>query len=115
MTYHLVGLTSDIVEDHAKHGEGKSTGCGYPNEKIGEDFATFESMLKYLSVYYGLSDKAADYNREGNVLETSRTVANHSEAQNGGWMNPTDEEYAQWHAGKIKLYSDNYTIRFHEY
>lgn len=112
-SFHLVGLTSDICEDNFEEGEGASTGCGL-RLAIGKTFATFPDMLKYLAGTYGLSASKNDYNDEGNgTLETSRAVANHSNAQNGGWFEPTEEEYAQWRAGKLKLYVENFDIKWH--
>lgn len=118
MTIHLISLTSDICEDHPENGAGASTGCGYQGEKIGETFATFPEMLVYLERNYGLSSNEADYEvdctERSRKLYYSKTVANHSEAQNGGWFEATEEELAQWRAGTLKLYSEDYVINWHE-
>lgn len=113
MQTHLVALSSHIVEDCFETGEGASTGCGYANEHIGRTFPSFDAMLQYLSDHYGLSADTKDYERGRGELYTSRTVANHSDAQNGGWLEPTGVEYADWRAGKTKLYAENYSIQFH--
>jgi len=118
MSVHLVSLSSDICEDHFEEGEGKSTGCGYTNEKIGQTFDTFEQMLAYLGKTYGLSANVADYGGEcckgHRQLHYSKTVANHSDAQNGGWFEPTEEELARWRAGALMLYSEDYVINWHQ-
>lgn len=112
MKYHLVSISSDIVEDNYEEGEGDSTGCGYQGEKIGETFPDMESMVKYLSTHYGLSEQLVDYNIEDRHLETSRLCANHSEAQNGGWFEPTKQEIDLWTQNQMKLYSENYTVNY---
>lgn len=113
MKVHLVKLSSDIVEDHYELGAGKSTGCGYSNEPVGKTFESFEAMLKYLADYYGLSSDANDYENEDGKLYTSKTVANHSEAQNGGWFEPTEAELEAWTNGELMLYSEDYVIEYH--
>ena len=112
MNYHLVSLSSDIVEDDFNDGEGNSTGCGYQHEPVGKSFSSLETMIAYLASIYGLPGKLVDYAIEGTQLHTSKTVANHSEAQNGGWFEATTSELAAWSKGKMKLYSENYSIRF---
>lgn len=37
-------------------------------------------------------------------------VADHSEEQNGGWMEPTDEEMKAWQKGNLKLYTEDFSI-----
>lgn len=118
MSVHLVSISSDIYEDDFEKGEGKATGCGYDAEKIGKTFDTFPQMLAYLEKTYGLSANEADYgvncvNGERH-LHYSKTVANHSEAQNGGWFEPTQEELARWRAGALMLYSEDYVINWHQ-
>jgi hypothetical protein len=68
--------------------------------------------VKYLSDYYGLSDAIVDYEIEGKQMTTERACANHADAQNGGWFDPTEEEIAKWQKGEIKLYSEEFTISF---
>lgn len=117
MNVHLVSISSDICEDSFPDGDGKSTGCGYTDEKIGKTFDTFEDMLVYLEKTYGLSAKVADYGgyccKGHRQLYYSKTVANHSDAQNGGWFEPTEEELIRWRNGALMLYSENYTINWH--
>lgn len=55
-----------------------------------------------------------EYGIEGDSMITSKTVADHSEAQNGGWFEATEQEIAQWEQGEIVLYSENYYIKFLE-
>nr|WP_156903428.1 hypothetical protein [Burkholderia sp. M701] len=111
---HLVRLNSDIVEDHFEQGLGASTGCGYQNEPIGRTFPSLKAAVAFLSSHYGYSADHVDYEvEEDSQIVTARAVANHSEAQNGGWMDPTDEENEAWRAGKTKLYSEEVTVEFH--
>jgi hypothetical protein len=114
MSIHLVKIDSDIVEDHYEHGEGASTGCGYSGEPVGKTFSNMAAMLDYLSTCFGLSKREADYDAAEGRLQTSRTVANHSARQNGGWFEATKEELAAWRKGKTKLFSENFTIYFHQ-
>jgi hypothetical protein len=112
MKYHIVSLESEIVEDNYEEGEGESTGCGYSGEKIGKTFDSIEGMVEYLSQNYGLPKDVNDYEKQDQFLYTSKTVANHADEQNGGWFDPTEREIEMWQAGKMKLYSDNYTVKF---
>jgi hypothetical protein len=96
---HLVSLRSNIVEDNYKKGEGKATGCGLDDERIGQTFDSFQQMLDYLSVNYRLSRKVSDYSTPTQSavtldmrISTSIMVVDHSNEQNGGWMEPTKEE-----------------------
>lgn len=118
MSYHLVSLSSEINEDHFESGDGASTGCGYQGEKIGKTFETFPEMLAYLASHYGLSANEADYNVDNEKgrrqLHYSKTVADHSQAQNGGWFEPTAAELEQWRAGTLQLYSEDYVINWLE-
>lgn len=112
---HVERLICDIYEDHPEEGVGEHTGAGM-TEPIGKTFANREAMAKYLSDCYGLSADVGDYEQDDekrNVIRTSRAVANHSEAQNGGWMDPTEEEVAAWLAGRQKLYLEEYQIEYH--
>lgn len=110
--YHLVSLSSDICEDDFESGEGASTGCGYSGEPIGQTFLTLSDMLGYLERTFGLSNKPQDYNIEDAHLTTSKTVANHCDAQNGGWFEATEAELEAWRKGRMKLYSEDYSIHF---
>ena len=112
---HLVSVSSDICEDSYDEGEGSCTGCGLDNERIGRDFNNKKEMLEWLSEHYGLTPKEEDYECDEGRCETDRLVADHSNAQNGGWFEPTKEEIAKWKKGKMKLYTEHYRIRFHEY
>ncbi|MBK3780014.1 hypothetical protein G3A43_07075 [Paraburkholderia aspalathi] len=113
MSIHLVQIDSDIVEDHFEHGEGKSTGCGYNGETVGKTFPSMADMLGYLSSAFGLSAKETDYEASLGVLTTSRTVADHTAYQNGGWIAATERELDIWRKGAMKLFSENVTICFH--
>ncbi len=112
MKYHLVSVSSDICEDDYEEGEGASTGCGLGALQVGRTFDTFQQMLQYLASYFGLPNDEPGYHVEGNTLHTSKTVADHSNAQNGGWFDPTEAELKDWKEGKIKLYSENFLIKF---
>jgi hypothetical protein len=113
--FYLERIKSDIIEESFENGELDSTGCGL-NETIGKGFQTFEEMLKHLNKLYNLSTDKNDYEiqEENGILETSKQVANHSEAQNGGWMEPTTKEIEDWKEGRGKLYSEDFTINFHK-
>jgi hypothetical protein len=118
MKHHLIAISSNIIEDSYEDGELGSTGCGYQDEKIGKTFDSLEAMIKYLHDYYSLSDKINDYEKNEfnqnceQILNTSCLVSNHSEAQNGGWFKPTENEIEEWKKGLFKLYTETYTIRF---
>lgn len=112
LKYHLVALSSDIVEDDFEAGEGVSTGCGYNRELIGQTFDSLKAMIAYLASCFGLSEDPSDYGVEGNRLCTSKMVADHSNAQNGGWFEPTEEEKKSWRRGNTRLYSENFSIHF---
>lgn len=114
MGIHLSSLSSDICIDDLEEGIGASTGLGYQNELISKTFDSLEDMVKYLASMYGLSDDLNNYEQDGYILRTSKTVADHSQAQNGGWMEPTEAELAAYQEGKMKLYSDEYEIRWLE-
>jgi len=109
---HLVNLTSDIVEDSYTEGLLGSTGCGYQNEKIGKTFDSVAGAVNYLAKHYGLPEGEENYEVDGTTLNTSRQCANHSEAQNGGWFEPTPQEVSAWQNGEIKLYSEEFTVNF---
>ena len=112
---HVERLICDIYEDHPEDGVGNHTGAGM-TDPVGKTFANLDALVAYMASTYGLSEDASHYeldDEKPNILRTSRAVANHSEAQNGGWMDPTDEEFAAWNAGKLKLYLEEYRIEFH--
>ena len=114
MSIHLTSLSSDICIDDLEEGIGASTGCGYQNELISKTFDSMEDLVKYLAYMYGLPADLNDYEQVGNILRTSKTVADHSQAQNGGWLVPTEAELAAYAAGEMKLYSDEYEIHWLE-
>lgn len=116
---HLTSLTSEIYEDSYEEGEGAYTGAGL-NERLSKTVDSLEQAIKYLDKGYGLSSKLQDYDiqedadRDVVILQTSRMVADHSDAQNGGWMEPTDKEFELWKKGKMKLYVENLTVTLHQ-
>lgn len=112
MRYHLVNINSDICEDTLNEGIGASTGCGLQDLAVGRTFDTLQQMLNYLSSYHGLSANEADYNVEPEHLQFDKQVANHSEAQNGGWFEPTEAEVSAWQRGEAKLYNESYDIHY---
>jgi hypothetical protein len=70
-------------------------------------------MLSYLASAFGLSAKESDYDASLGVLTTSRTVADHTAYQNGGWFEASERELETWRKGAMKLFSENFTIHFH--
>lgn len=115
MKFHVIAISSDICADDPEEGEGESTGCGYNNEPIGKTFDDLPSIISHLSTTYGLSANEVDYDRTASFLRTSKSVADHSQAQNGGWFDPTPEEFEAWRLGRMKLYSENFHIRYFAY
>jgi hypothetical protein len=113
--FYLEKIATDIIEEKYDGGELESTGCGL-NELIGKAFVTVESMMKYLSDYHGLSANKEDYNidEDNGRIQTEKQVANHSEEQNGGWMEPTAPEIDAWKEGRGKLYCEHWNIYFHK-
>jgi len=110
---HVVSISSDIHEDSYEQGEGKHVaGVGLHNERIGKTFNSAKEMCKWLASHYGLSEKPMDYSldEDNEAIQTDRMVADHSDKQNGGWMEPTDEETALWKKGKMTLYNEHYFI-----
>ena len=113
MRYHLVKLSSEIYEDSYEQGELGFTGCGYSGECIGKTFDTVEACCAYLSVF-GLPEDADGYDIDNatGVMSTTRMVADHSDAQNGGWFEPTQAEKDLWIQGKQKLYAEHFLVTF---
>ena len=113
--FYLERVDSDITEDSYEHGELDGTGCGL-HETIGKRFGSLEDVIQYLSKIYGLSDKKDNYeiDEKNGFLQIDKQVANHSEEQNGGWMEPTAQEITSWKDGRGKLYNEHYTISFHK-
>jgi len=108
--YHLVKVSSSIVEESYEDGEGRNTGCGL-NEKIGKTFDSLEELKEHIKDVY----VSEELELEGdNSFQTCSQVADHSEAQNGGWMTPTAEEIAQWKKKEIILYLELFTFSFLE-
>ena len=107
--FHLVSVSSSIVEDIYEEGEGKETGCGL-NEQIGKTFDSLNKLEEYLKSYYDLED----LEKEGMTFVTSVGRANHSEKQNGGWMVPTPDEIEQWKQKKVTLYLEHYSFGYLE-
>lgn len=114
---HLVRITSDICEDSYHGGMGKCTGAGL-NERVGKTFEDKAEMLKWLHKNYDLPKDENDYeendaNRHP-ILETHKMVSDKTEYQNGGWMEPTKQEYDLWKKGKMTLYTETYMIEYLE-
>ena len=112
LNFHLVSLSSDICYDDFDLGEGPSTGCGLQGERLGLTFETLPALIKFLADIYGLPADAADYDIERDSIRCSKTVADHSDAQNGGWFDPTEEEIDRWKQGQQTLYVEHFQARF---
>jgi hypothetical protein len=112
MPIHLIRLSSDIVEDSFEEGLQDSTGCGYSGEAIGKSFANEAKAIAYLADVYGYPSDVALWEIGHSTMETAKHVADHSNAQNGGWMEPTDQEFETWTKGLGKLYEEQVTVSF---
>ena len=118
MKHHLIAISSDIIEDSYEEGELSATGCGLGNEPVGKTFDSFADMVKYLHDHYGMSNDEADYGIDEvnagveKVLNTSHMVADYSNHQNGGWFEPTEAEIELWKKDGMKLYSENFRVRY---
>jgi len=106
----LLKFWSEIYEDDYNEGEGKATGCGYPVTAIAEQFEDTDKAFKWFSDHYGYNMSDYETDEDNRVIYTSRMVADHCEAQNGGWMEPTEAETTAWKQGKQKLYVENVFI-----
>ena len=112
MPIHLIKMSSDIVEDCFEEGLGDSTGCGYQNQAIGRSFETEASAIAYLASMYGYPSDMSSWEIGRSSMQSAKAVANHSEAQNGGWMEPTQSEIEAWQKGSFKLYKKLVTVNF---
>jgi len=111
-SFFLESIDSEIMEDSYEEGEGSYTGCGLPMTPLAEKFRSKEEMLKWVEDNYGFTD--FEENESPGIMATTKTVANHSSEQNGGWMEPTEKEVELWKLGRGKLYAENVTIRYHK-
>lgn len=114
MKYHLVRLESAIYLDDYEEGQGDYTGCGYQGECIGKTFLTLADATEFLASTYGLPAdvNAYDLDDATNTLASGRMVADHSNAQNGGWFEPTQAESDAWRLGTFPLYVEDFYIHF---
>ena len=62
---------------------------------------------------YSTSEDINDYDIDDESIQTSRMLSDHTAAQNGGWMKPTDEELEAFKEGKMKLYCEHIRFKFH--
>jgi len=118
----LVKISSEICEDTYDGGMGKSTCCGLRDTDIGILFHSFDSAMKYLHDHYGLVLSADgriavigdDYeiDHDNNIIRWSKMVADHSNEQNGGWFEPTDDEYKSWQKGETMLYTEDFAVKY---
>tara|TARA_B100001093_G_scaffold502594_1_gene555799 strand:+ start:347 stop:820 length:474 start_codon:yes stop_codon:yes gene_type:complete len=103
----------EIYEDSYENGELGRTGAGMNGGAKGR-YRSFEDVINDFSKEYGLSSDPAHwiitFNGARWQLETARQVADHTEAQNGGWMPPTKTEIVEWMQGEYKLYSENWVV-----
>jgi len=103
----------EIYEDDYEKGELGFTGAGMNGGAKGR-YRSFEEVIETFSKDWGLSSDPTDWIIhfiDGRwQLETSRQVADHSEAQNGGWMDPTKKEIAEWKKGEYKLYNEKWLV-----
>lgn len=111
--FFLESIDSEIYEDDFEEGEKSHTGCGLPMTPISKKFETKELMLRWIEDNYGYV--GFEEHESPGIMATSKTVADHSNAQNGGWFDPTEEELKLWKEGKCKLYAENVTIQYHQF
>ena len=109
---HLISISSDICEDSYEHGELASTGCGLPKTLIDLTFHSFDEATNWLNQHYDLPKGESNYEITDQIMQTDKLVADHTQAQNGGWMEPTLEEIGKWKEGLQKLYVEHYFISF---
>ena len=111
---HLVKISSTIYEDTFKEGFCENTNCGLRNEAIGKSFDSIDSALKHLHDHYKLPVVKENYDIDDGdgLIKTSKMVADHSSHQNGGWFEPTDNEYEAWKKGEKMLYTENFTVEY---
>ena len=115
-------ISSEICEDTYDGGMGKSTCCGLRDTHIGFFFHSFDSAMKYLHDHYGLVLSADgriavegddfEFDCDNNIIRWSRMVADHSNEQNGGWFEPTDDEYKAWQKGETMLYTEDFAVKY---
>lgn len=103
----------EIYEDSYEEGELGHTGAGMNGGAKGR-YRNFEEVIQTFSDDYSLSDDPAhwhiDFDKTQWTLQTTRQVANHCEAQNGGWFDPTFAEIEAWKKGEYKLYSELWVV-----
>lgn len=103
----------EIYEDSYEEGELGGTGAGMSGGATGR-YRSFEDVINDFSKDYCLPSDPADWNISFNgarwQLETTRQVADHSDKQNGGWMEPTKTEIEEWKKGEYKLYHENWVV-----
>ena len=92
----------EIYEDDYEKGELGFTGAGM-NGGATRRYRDFEEVIETFSKNYGLPSNPTDwliyFNGTSWQLQTTRQVADHSDKQNGGWMEPTKKEIEEWKKG----------------
>jgi len=114
MRIHLISVDSEIYEDSYEEGEMGFPRCGLYGDPIGKTFPNMDSVFPFLAKKFGLSEDKNDYIIDDWGITTSRMCADHSNTQNGGWFDPTEEEFALWRKGKLKLYCENFHFDYLE-
>lgn len=104
----------EIYEDDYEKGELGFTGAGMNGRNHHGRYRNFEEVIETFSYNYGLSSDPTDWviYFDGTCwqLQTTRQVADHSDKQNGGWVEPTKKEIEEWKKGEYKLYSENWLV-----
>ena len=103
----------EIYEDSYEKGELGFTGAGMNGGATGR-YRSFEDVINEFSKDWVLSSDPTHWNIYFNgtrwTLETDRQVADHSDKQNGGWMEPTKKEIEEWKKGEYKLYNERWVV-----
>lgn len=115
MRVHLVSISSKIYEDSYYDGEGAFTGAGLSRKPIGKTFASMTDAVNWLADKWGFPiGPGEDYEVDSAHIYSSKMVADHSEEQNGGWMEPTSKEKQLWKRGEYPLYTETMYIKYIE-
>lgn len=99
----LTYISCERTEDDFEEGEiGKYQSVF--NEKCGEEFKTFDELIKYVSTNYGISDNKKDWYIYDDEIRVSYQVNEDNEK-------PSSSEIASWKLGEVKLYNADVYVK----